>query len=77
MNKISDAQIKEITKLAYRNAGARITKILRSLEEFQEDTLRDKLRKYLMNQGKSDISKQDIWNLLDRTKLKKQEDTEK
>ena len=72
MKKISEEQIEEITKLSFRNAGARITGILKELEEFQEDELRDKLRRFLMNKGKSDITKGEVWKILDDTKLNKQ-----
>jgi len=71
---ITEEQIDEITKHAFRNAGARITGILKNLKEYKEDILREELRRYLMNQGKSDITKKDIWKLLDDTKIKLQEE---
>jgi len=68
MKKISNEQIEEIRKLLRdRNTYAQIKEILDKLEEV-EDELRDKLRGYLMNQGKSDISKKDVWRILDETK---------
>lgn len=66
---LTEEKLAEIRSLL-QNHQVRIAKIeLGKLEEFQEDKLREELRRYLMNQGKSDISKKEIWGILDKTKL--------
>ena len=71
MKKITEEQILEIKNLINTHNSIKVKMLLDKLEEAEpEDILRNELRSYLMNQGKSDISKKDIWQLLDDTKLK-------
>lgn len=68
MKQITEEQIIEIKNLINTHNSIKVKKLLEKLEE-AKDILRDKLRSYLMNQGKSSITKADIWQLLDDTKI--------
>ncbi len=70
---ITKEQVDKIWDLLNNHRTLKAKGVLKDLEEFQEDLLRDEIRKYLMNQGKSDISKKDIWDILDKTKIKLKE----
>ncbi len=70
MKKITEEQIIEIINLLNQRKNIQVKKILNELEEFTEDNLREELRKFLMNKGKSTIFTSELWNLLDETKDK-------
>lgn len=68
VKQITKEQIREIKNLMDTHNTIKAKIILDKLEPF-EDILRGKLRRYLMNQGRSDIFAKDIWKILDETKL--------
>lgn len=71
---ITKEQVDGVWDLLSQHKTIQARGILNNLEKYKEDTLRNELRRFIQNKGKSDILKSELWDLLDKTKIKLKED---